>query len=177
MSGPQGHERLPRSVGPEFSSDSSCSSTWDPPFSPEPPPALSNDKPLVEDSPAWASDACFVVDEPDFFPAVAVPKGISSLGTISMRKSNWSDLLSALAMSERDSVRRLLASATMKALAVISEIKTGHQLVRRNWIGAVISAIQTRENDVCGMCIPSAAIILRDVDKKLAKKACQQHSP
>lgn len=41
-----------------------------------------------------------------------------------MRKSNWSDLLSALAMSERDNVRRLLESAMIKALAVISEIKT-----------------------------------------------------
>ena len=41
-----------------------------------------------------------------------------------MRKSNWSDLLSALAMSARDKVRRLLESATMKARAVISAIKT-----------------------------------------------------
>lgn len=41
-----------------------------------------------------------------------------------MRKSNWSDLLSALAMSERDRVRRLFESAIMKALAVISDIKT-----------------------------------------------------
>lgn len=41
-----------------------------------------------------------------------------------MRKSNWSDLLSALAMSARDKVRRLLESATMNARAVISAMKT-----------------------------------------------------
>lgn len=48
----------------------------------------------------------------------------SSRGTMSMRKSNWSDLLSALAMSARDRVRRLLESATMNARAVISAMKT-----------------------------------------------------
>jgi len=41
-----------------------------------------------------------------------------------MRKSNWSDLLSALAMSARDNVRRLFESATINARAVISAIKT-----------------------------------------------------
>lgn len=49
----------------------------------------------------------------------------SSRGRMSMRKSNWSDLLTALAMSARESVRRLLESAMMKARAVISEMKTG----------------------------------------------------
>ena len=41
-----------------------------------------------------------------------------------MRKSNWSDLLSALAMSARERVRRLLESAMMNARAVISAMKT-----------------------------------------------------
>lgn len=41
-----------------------------------------------------------------------------------MRKSNWSDLLTAFAMSARDSVRLLFESAMMKARAVISEMKT-----------------------------------------------------
>src|SRR5271170_6797092 len=41
-----------------------------------------------------------------------------------MRKSNCSDLPSALAMSPRESVRRLLESAMMKARAVISEMNT-----------------------------------------------------
>ena len=41
-----------------------------------------------------------------------------------MRKSNWSDLPSALAISARDRVRRLLESATMNARAVISAMKT-----------------------------------------------------
>lgn len=50
--------------------------------------------------------------------------GGSSLGTMSIRKSNWSDLLSAFAMSDRERVRRLLESAMMKARAVISEMNT-----------------------------------------------------
>lgn len=71
-----------------------------------------------------------LADVATFFPpplapaAPAAANGSSSLGTMSMRKSNWSDLLKALAMSERESVRRLLASATMKARAVISDINT-----------------------------------------------------
>jgi predicted protein tyrosine phosphatase len=56
--------------------------------------------------------------------AVAAGNGSSSLGTMSMRKSNWSDLLKALEISERDRVRRLLESAMMNARAVISEMKT-----------------------------------------------------
>ena len=56
-------------------------------------------------------------------PPEAEGKG-SSRGTISMRKSNWSDLFRALAMSERESVRRLFESAIMNARAVISDIKT-----------------------------------------------------
>ena len=43
---------------------------------------------------------------------------------MSIRKSNWSDLLSALAMSARERVRRLLESAMMNARAVISAMKT-----------------------------------------------------
>lgn len=64
-----------------------------------------------------------------FTAAPPVGKGISSLGTRSMRKSNWSDLLKALAMSERDSVRRLFESAMMKARAVTSAMKTIECLV------------------------------------------------
>lgn len=94
-----------------------------------------------------------------------------------MRKSNWSDLLSALAISERDNVRRLLESAMMKALAVISEINTtvvasvrqqplsydgvrttySHKLCRTE------SGLFTRskgEYDGMTWSIPSAAIIL-----------------
>ena len=47
-----------------------------------------------------------------------------------MRKSNWSDFDTALAMSARESVRRLFESAMMNALAVISEIKTGEEVGR-----------------------------------------------
>ena len=54
----------------------------------------------------------------------AAPPGGSSRGTMSMRKSNWSDLLRAFAISARESVRRLFESAIMKARAVISAIKT-----------------------------------------------------
>jgi len=64
-----------------------------------------------------------------FFPdpfvfEIELGKGTSSRGTMSMRKSNWSDLLRALAMSDLDNVRRLFESAIIKALAVISEINT-----------------------------------------------------
>lgn len=58
----------------------------------------------------------------------AVPgpvNGPSSLGTISIKKSNWSDFDKAFEISARESVRRLLESAIMKARAVISDIKTG----------------------------------------------------
>ena len=51
-------------------------------------------------------------------------KAASSLGTISMRKSKWSDLVRALAISARDKVRRLLESATMNARPVISAMNT-----------------------------------------------------
>lgn len=88
---------------------------------------------------------CLLCDPPDFLPCArpppppvpvpvpppppaepGAPEGTgSSLGTISMRKSNWSDLLSAFAMSARERVRRLLESATMNARAVISVMKTG----------------------------------------------------
>ena len=61
------------------------------------------------------------------FDVFVVGKGSSSLGTMSMRKSNWSDLVKAFAMSDRDRVRRLLESAMIKARAVISEIKTGRR--------------------------------------------------
>ena len=56
-------------------------------------------------------------------PVVAGPYG-SSRGTMSIRKSNWSDLFSALAMSERDRVRRLFESAMMNAREVISAMNT-----------------------------------------------------
>ena len=51
-------------------------------------------------------------------------KAASSLGTISMRKSKWSDLVRALAISALDNVRRLLESATMNARPVISAMNT-----------------------------------------------------
>ena len=43
---------------------------------------------------------------------------------MSMRKSNWSDFASALAMSARESVLRLFESATMNARDVISAMNT-----------------------------------------------------
>lgn len=60
-------------------------------------------------------------------PVPPVGKGNSSRGTISIKKSNWSDLLKAFAMSERESVLRLFESAMMNARAVISEMKTSRQ--------------------------------------------------
>lgn len=72
-------------------------------------------------------DAVFFPPDPFAFET-GPGKGISSRGTMSMRKSNWSDLLRALAMSDLDRVRRLFESAMMKALAVISEINTGGRL-------------------------------------------------
>jgi hypothetical protein len=61
---------------------------------------------------------------------LAFPRDVdSSRGTISMRKSNWSDLPRALAISERESVRLLLESAMMNARAVISDIKTDNMIV------------------------------------------------
>ena len=72
--------------------------------------------PLLDpDAPAFAAVAAAAAVEPG--------KG-SSLGRMSMRKSNWSDLLTAFAMSARDSVRRLFESAIMKARAVISAMNT-----------------------------------------------------
>lgn len=73
------------------------------------------------------------VDVPTFFPppfdvAVVAGNGNSSLGTMSMRKSNWSDLLRAFAISDRERVRRLLESAMMNARAVISEMNTNHRV-------------------------------------------------
>ena len=76
--------------------------------------------------------------EVDAAPAVAlllapwcIEPGNSSLGTMSIKKSNWSDFERAFAMSARESVRRLLESATMKARAVISAMKTrGRRLIR-----------------------------------------------
>lgn len=60
----------------------------------------------------------------DCTAARPVGKGSSSRGTMSIRKSNWSVLLNAFAMSDRDSVRRLFESAIMNARAVISAMKT-----------------------------------------------------
>lgn len=49
---------------------------------------------------------------------------------MSMRKSNWSDLLSAFDISERDNVLRLFESAIMKAREVISAMKTAQTFFR-----------------------------------------------
>jgi len=49
--------------------------------------------------------------------------GGSSLGTISIKKSNWSDRETALATSLRCNVLRLFSSAFNQALLVISQIK------------------------------------------------------
>ena len=61
-------------------------------------------------------------------PAAALKEVVvgmgSSLGNMSIRKSNWSDLAMARDMSDRERVRRLFESATMNARAVISAIKT-----------------------------------------------------
>ena len=50
---------------------------------------------------------------------------VKPMDQMSIKKSNWSDLDNALAMSARESVRRLFESATMKARAVISAMNTG----------------------------------------------------
>lgn len=69
--------------------------------------------------------AAFFPFDPDAAdgPVAGAAKG-SSRGRMSIRKSNWSDLLTALAMSARESVRRLFESAMMNARAVISAMKT-----------------------------------------------------
>lgn len=54
--------------------------------------------------------------------------GGSSRGKMSIKKSNWSDFAIALAMSDLDNVLRLFVSATMKARAVISAMKTTHAI-------------------------------------------------
>ena len=71
-------------------------------------------------------DAPFAPPDPRFGCAFddGVVNGASSLGTISMRKSNWSDFDRAFDMSERESVRRLFESAMMNARAVISDMNT-----------------------------------------------------
>lgn len=74
-----------------------------------------------------AVGAVFFPPDPFVFE-IEPGKSISSRGTMSMRKSNWSDLLRALAMSDLDRVRRLFESAIIKALAVISEINTKSSL-------------------------------------------------
>lgn len=64
---------------------------------------------------------------PKFRVCCAIPgplNGASSLGTISIKKSNWSDFERAFEISERESVRRLFESAIMNARAVISDMKT-----------------------------------------------------
>ena len=66
-----------------------------------------------------------LADAPGAPPGIPPPGNPSSLGTMSIKKSNWSDLDNALAMSARESVRRLFESATMKARAVISAMNTG----------------------------------------------------
>ena len=86
-------------------------------------------KPCGSVIPVWParslpSNTFFEGPDPFAFPE-GPGKEASSRGTMSIRKSNWSDLLSAFAMSARDNVRRLFESATIKARAVISDIKTG----------------------------------------------------
>src|SRR5882762_5487703 len=64
---------------------------------------------------------------PRFSVCCALPGTLneaSSRGTISIKKSNWSDLERAFEISERESVRRLFESAIMNARAVISDMKT-----------------------------------------------------
>jgi len=63
---------------------------------------------------------------------------------MSIRKSNWSDLLSALAMSARDSVRRLFESAMMNARAVTSEMKTvihEHSILTNNTLSPTLTGL------------------------------------
>jgi hypothetical protein len=101
-----------------------------------PPPWVDADRISIRErtvrmNPVTLTKSLFMLVEPGIvflaalFPGPETPgtKG-SSRGTMSMRKSNWSDFPSALAMSARDRVRRLLESATMNARAVISAIKT-----------------------------------------------------
>ena len=76
--------------------------------------------------------------------------GGSSRGTMSMRKSNWSDLLRAFAMSARESVRRLFESAMMNARAVISAMKTCRKVgstkdrETKSGMGSLSQALQNR---------------------------------
>lgn len=65
----------------------------------------------------------------------------SSRGTMSMRKSNMSDLERAAAMSDRWRVRRLLSSACIQARMVNSVMKMSHPLANR--IGASAEIIFT----------------------------------
>lgn len=77
---------------------------------------------------------------PDVLNAGACGGG-SSLGRISIKKSNWSDLAIARAMSDLDKVLRLFVSATMKARAVISAMNISQAL--QNIIGASAAIILT----------------------------------
>lgn len=65
----------------------------------------------------------------------------SSRGTMSIKKSNISDLERAAAISERWRVRRLLSSAWIHARIVNSVIKISHPLANR--IGASAEIIFT----------------------------------
>ncbi len=74
---------------------------------------------------------------PDLFAWLAA----SSRGTMSMRKSNMSDLASAEAMSERCSVLRLFSSAWIHARIVSSVMKMSHPFA--NSMGASAEIILT----------------------------------
>jgi hypothetical protein len=74
-------------------------------------------------------------------PPPALLGAASSRGTMSMRKSNISLLVSADAMSERCSVRRLFSSACIQARIVNSVMKMSHPFA--NNIGASADIILT----------------------------------
>lgn len=78
-------------------------------------------------------------------PAAPDASADSSRGTMSMRKSNWSDLLIAFAMSARESVRRLSASAMMNARAVISAMNTAHS----HYLCSAVSERRTHSRRLC----------------------------
>lgn len=75
------------------------------------------------------------------FPPLRFDDVASSLGTMSIKKSNMSDLLSADAISERCRVRLLFSSACIQARIVNSVMKMSHPLA--NNIGASADIIFT----------------------------------
>ncbi len=73
--------------------------------------------------------------------ALLACEAASSLGTMSMRKSNISDFANADAISDRCNVRRLFSSAWIQARMVSSVIKMSQPLANR--IGASADIIFT----------------------------------